>query len=531
MLGENFTDLNFRAQFESLAAHEKTKDLLINDTLKTLERYVQEVKTLTFELEDAKKSRRWYQEEVEQLKIQAGDSQKIVTSRNNFVVVLVDGDGALFLDELLEKPREGANEAARRLSHNVKISLRDSGVDTDKVTVIVRIFANLNDLAKTLCLTNVITARSDLNTFAEQFTVSRGEFDFINVGPDMLDHYHNNFQCKRIFFAGCHDNGYVNELQKYTSDPDRIVLIETTPAQPTFKDLLPFAITRFDNIFRSTSLTGEEVYPTPTSGGNSPTRPTPVRPVLTSYTPSPPRPTPVQPVILNSSNSPRQTPTKSTLIQKAPSQEPPKPSTPITTQIQTPAYTSIQHNLPLQQPQPQPHPSQWSNIISSGNGGVSVRYPQAPAQATPQSYASAGGLGSHQNISIKTDKARTIEYNATGLRLDTPNKKPTDQSAFDTYFIKLSKVKNGDCRGFCNYKYLQGKCKRDSSCPMEHEVVLSEREIAVHRYRARLGQCTNGPTCCDWTCCFSHHCPYVPNCTSSDLLKLYDLLAGLSVWL
>lgn len=40
---------------------------------------MQEVKTLTFELEDAKKSRRWYQEEVEQLKIQAGDSQKIVT--------------------------------------------------------------------------------------------------------------------------------------------------------------------------------------------------------------------------------------------------------------------------------------------------------------------------------------------------------------------------------------------------------------------------------------------------------------------
>lgn len=34
-----------------------------------------------------------------------------------------------------------------------------------------------------LHLTNVIGARQDLNTFAEQFTVSRGEFDFINVGP------------------------------------------------------------------------------------------------------------------------------------------------------------------------------------------------------------------------------------------------------------------------------------------------------------------------------------------------------------
>lgn len=51
-------------------------------------------------------------------------------------------------------------------------------------------------------------------------------------------------------------------------------------------------------------------------------------------------------------------------------------------------------------------------------------------------------------------------------------------------------------------------------CHNEHDMVLSEREVAVHRYRARLGLCTNGPTCSDYDCFFSHHCPFVPNCTA-----------------
>ena len=66
---------------------------------------------------------------------------------------------------------------------------------------------------------------------------------------------------------------------------------------------------------------------------------------------------------------------------------------------------------------------------------------------------------------------------------------------------------------------------------MEHDIVLSDKELAVHRYRARLGQCTNGDSCSDFGCFFSHHCPYAPNCTSSEC-KFEVHLAGkdLEAW-
>lgn len=99
------------------------------------------------------------------------------------MVVLVDGDGAIFRDELLQKPKEGAYEASRRIIQEVQESLRDSALDARDITIVVRIFANLHDLAKTLHLTNTIASRGDFSVFAESFTTSRGEFDFVNVGP------------------------------------------------------------------------------------------------------------------------------------------------------------------------------------------------------------------------------------------------------------------------------------------------------------------------------------------------------------
>lgn len=83
----------------------------------------------------------------------------------------------------------------------------------------MRAYANLIDLAKSLRLSNVIDRDENVRTFAEQFTNSRAEVDFVNVGRGkenadsklrkMLNHYLRNLQCKKIFVAFCHDNGYL----------------------------------------------------------------------------------------------------------------------------------------------------------------------------------------------------------------------------------------------------------------------------------------------------------------------------------
>ena len=74
-----------------------------------------------------------------------------------------------------------------------------------------------------------------------------------------------NFQCKKIFFAGCHDNGYLHELREHVGDPDakeRIVLLETTPSEPGFVTL-GFSMIRLDTIFRSEPLGNERKYTYP----------------------------------------------------------------------------------------------------------------------------------------------------------------------------------------------------------------------------------------------------------------------------
>lgn len=291
----------------------------------------------------------------------------------------------------------------------------------------------------------------------------------------MLAHFHRNIQCKKIFFAGCHDNGYLHDLQQYTSNPEsndhRIVLVESTPAQPSFKSLLPFPMVRFENVFRCTSLRLSEPLPNPGYAGHSPIRPAPVKPICEEPT------SPVLPHI--PSPTLRDSPPRSTV---------------------TSAENTF-NAIPSMAPVP--------SMVVSGNGGASVRY--------GLTYATAGGSESHRNIILKTNTSRatrSIEYNSQNQRLDLPNKRPQDHAAWESYHEKLASVQDGpQRRGFCNWEYLNGMCNRKSTCRMEHDVVLDERELAVQRHKARMGPCSTGPSCSDWDCFFSHHCPH-ENCTS-----------------
>ncbi|KAJ5477009.1 hypothetical protein N7539_007153 [Penicillium diatomitis] len=134
------------------------------------------IKDLKLELESERTSRRTFQVE----NIEAKAEVRRLNDIN--VVVLVDGDGAKFLDTLLSSP-DGAAEASRRLTKAVRTFLQDSPYSSEDVPILVRIYANLKDLATALQKNKVIPFERDLHRFAEQFTNSRAEFEFINVGP------------------------------------------------------------------------------------------------------------------------------------------------------------------------------------------------------------------------------------------------------------------------------------------------------------------------------------------------------------
>lgn len=96
--------------------------------------------------------------------------------------MLIDGDGAKFADEYLRDPSGGAEKVAMKLKQAVRENLRDTGVGQDDIPILVRVYANLNDLSKSLRLSRIIEYDEDMRLFAERFTNSRADFDFVNVG-------------------------------------------------------------------------------------------------------------------------------------------------------------------------------------------------------------------------------------------------------------------------------------------------------------------------------------------------------------
>ena len=112
-----------------------------------------------------------------------------------------------------------------------------------------RVYANLSGLSKALSRAGIVgnEARA-LAPFTSSFTRSQDLFDFIDAGdkkegadfkirgtlhPLPRDHHYHmaqagyslalemfrlfidNSQCKHIFFAGCHDTGYLSLLTPY----------------------------------------------------------------------------------------------------------------------------------------------------------------------------------------------------------------------------------------------------------------------------------------------------------------------------
>ena len=77
-----------------------------------------------------------------------------------------------------------------------------------------------------------------------------------------------NNQCKHIFFAGCHDSGYLSLLTPYVGKSERITLLRAASFHPEFESLgLP--IREVPSVFMSTPLGGTHVPSTPAT----PTRP------------------------------------------------------------------------------------------------------------------------------------------------------------------------------------------------------------------------------------------------------------------
>lgn len=184
------------------------------------------------------------------------------------MLVILDGDGAVFQDYIYSSGREGGAEAASLLQQAIKQQLKELYPEANlgDYQIVVNIVLNLQGLGKKLQSCNIISGPVELQSFGRAFGLAQPLFNFIDVGDgkERADHKIRETlrlflpipQCKHVFFGPCVDNGYLPFLEPFKRDSliaPRITLVETRPSEPGFIDL-GFRRTKFPSIFRDTNL-------------------------------------------------------------------------------------------------------------------------------------------------------------------------------------------------------------------------------------------------------------------------------------
>jgi hypothetical protein len=189
--------------------------------------------------------------------------------RNPFVLVLVDGDGYVFDDDLISNGAEGGQRAAHLLNKAILSSLQQRGLENCRI--MVRVYTNLVGLSKTLSRIKLCGAeKRSLAPFAANFTRSNELFDFVDAGElkenadskirALFRQFVDNTQCRHIYFAGCHDVGYINELIPHRNNRDKVTLVRNYATHPEFTKL-GLRVEDFPGIFRTTPIDAANIQP------------------------------------------------------------------------------------------------------------------------------------------------------------------------------------------------------------------------------------------------------------------------------
>lgn len=262
----------------------------------------------------------------------------------------------------------------------------------------------------------------------------------------MLRTFSDNPTCRHIIFGGCHDAGYLLNLDQFKHNEqkaNRITLLESTPAYRGFVDLPNFRRARFDQVFR----TGQ----------------------LPDFAPA-----------VNAS-FPQQPPTQPTKQQQPPPGLSRAPTMNKTPPIVTPAPRTIS-----------PAPSTPASSVTA-----------PPTESSEDlSYATVGKNGTvTEVVSIAPGKKQTnvkkkyAYFNKAEERLDEPLP-PKDRGSAESLESRM--IKCG--KKMCNHFHLAGKCDQGRFCHFQHEPRLSAGELNALKYKARSLPCKNR-YCDNIDCC------------------------------
>ncbi|KAJ2915291.1 hypothetical protein MD484_g5147, partial [Candolleomyces efflorescens] len=156
----------------------------------------------------------------------------------NRLVVLIDGDGAIFNLDLIAEGQNGGHKAASKLSDAVMQHLPGR----NSLQLWVYVFLNRRGLSDTFVRVSRLSAniaRQKLDDFIVGFNQAAERFIMVDVGnakeaadakiKAVLEVEVRSPQTECIVFGGCHDNGYATALRSFITSglKSKIILLQS----------------------------------------------------------------------------------------------------------------------------------------------------------------------------------------------------------------------------------------------------------------------------------------------------------------
>jgi hypothetical protein len=379
------------------------------------------------------------------------------------VYVLLDGDGAIFRDDLIAKGEEGGTEAAHLLQAEIVKYLQDRYPESNvnDWSIIVQVWLNMEGCSRKLHQAGVTTDNhTQLQSFLKQFCRAQPLFSVVDVGygKEEADHKWREMlrvmskvtQCKHLIYGPCHDSGSVPVIRQFAGDQAmrlRMTLLEAIPAHPKFTEL-GFQHLQIPSVFRNESL--PEVRPN----------------VLAQ------RPT-------NASNG---------FVLPG-----------------RPASNSNGMNLPF-----------------AGGLQRTTESPAPSGSSPPTSWAKTTGMNaSAKEFNLVTNKKASsgpkyylVNAQDERLDIDLPRQSPLAEKSFNEKITAQG-------HNFCNDYHLGGYCPNEEYCQYEHGERLKGPELLVLRHKARSLLCREGTYCSNPDCYSGHVCKWGKKCTY-DQCRFYE---------
>ncbi|KAL2857001.1 hypothetical protein BJX68DRAFT_229908 [Aspergillus pseudodeflectus] len=258
----------FFDRYQQLTSIEQKKDTLIEELIQRVTELEGVYRQEQLDHEREKRFNRDIQ--IHEMELMEQISRmKAIMNREPFIVVLLDGDGMIFHDELLQMGEDGGRKAAKELYSSVEAYVDENFPSIISPKIITKLYVSMKGLCDSCVRGGITTDPSILDDFARGFNSSYPLFDLVDVGSGK-DAAHDkikeafklhlyNCHCHQIFLGCSDESPYSQTLEDTLADLEllgRVSLIEGIPFGKNLDSLKAhYRFTRFPSLFRESKIT------------------------------------------------------------------------------------------------------------------------------------------------------------------------------------------------------------------------------------------------------------------------------------